>query len=37
MLETYGEFGSDDNGEPNVMTAEEAFDIIKKLYDEKRF
>ena len=29
LLETYGELGVDSDGEPRVMTAEEAFEIIK--------
>lgn len=37
MLETYGEFGSDDNGEPNVMTPQEAFNIIKKCMMRNNF
>ena len=37
MLETYGEFGADEEGNPKVMTTQEAFDIIKNLYDNKQF
>lgn len=37
MLETYGEFGSDESGDPDIMTAQEAFDVIKSLYDNKQF
>lgn len=30
LLETYGELGSDEEGNPRVMTAKEAFEIIRK-------
>ena len=33
MIETYGSLGVDSQGEPRVMTAKEAFDIIKRDYD----
>ncbi len=36
LLETYGEYGQK-NGNPMVMSAEEAFDVIKSLYDNKQF
>ena len=32
LLETYGELGVDEEGNPMVMTAEEAFEIIKIAY-----
>jgi hypothetical protein len=33
LLETYGELGKQRNGEPDTMTPEEAFDVIKKKFD----
>ncbi len=35
MLETYCELGVDEDGEPRVMTAEEAFEIIKKDWEKQ--
>ena len=34
LIETYGELGEDEHGEPRVMTAEEAFEIIKNDYEK---
>ena len=36
MIETYGSLGSDEEGQPRVMTAAEAFEIIKKDYEESK-
>ena len=36
MIEAYGELGHDASGNPQVMTAEEAFAIIKADWDERR-
>lgn len=35
MIETYGELGTDKDGEPRVLNAEQVFEIIKGDYDEK--
>lgn len=35
LIECWGELGSDNDGEPRVMTAEEAFAIIFKDYTEE--
>lgn len=34
LIETYGSLGTDSKGEPRVMTAEQAFEIIKNDYSE---
>ena len=34
LVETYGELGADEGGNPRVMTAEEAFSIIKEDWDK---
>ena len=36
MIETYGDLGADEEGQPRVMTAAEAFEIIKKDYEESK-
>ena len=36
MVETYGEYGSDKKGNPLVMSAEEAFEIISRLERERK-
>lgn len=33
LVETYGSLGEDDTGNPQVMTAEEAFEIIQRDYE----
>lgn len=35
LIETYGDLGTDENGEPMVMTAQEVFDIIKADWEEE--
>ena len=35
LLETYHELGVDEEGNPKVMTAEEAFEIIKKDWEKQ--
>ena len=35
LLETYGELGRGENGEPRIMTAREAFEIIKKDWEAR--
>lgn len=34
LVETYGELGVDEDGNPRVMSAEEAFSIIKEDWDK---
>lgn len=36
MKEQYGEYGKDKDGNPMVMTPEEAFEIISKLDRERK-
>lgn len=36
LLETYGELGVDSDGEPRVMTAEQAFEIIKNDWEKEQ-
>ena len=36
LIETYYELGWDEHGNPQVMTAEEAFAIIKEDWEERR-
>ncbi len=35
LLESYSELGADEEGNPRVMTAEEAFEIIKKDWENQ--
>lgn len=35
MIESYGQLGVDETGEPKVVTAEEAFAVIKADYDRR--
>lgn len=34
LVETYGDLGTDEDGNPRVMSAEEAFSIIKEDWDK---
>lgn len=36
MIETYGELGVDEDGEPKVMSAEQVFEIIKMNYENSK-
>lgn len=36
LIETYGELGKGPDGEPRVMTAEEAFEIIKNDWEKEQ-
>lgn len=36
LLETYGELGSNERGNPRILTAEQAFEIVKCDYDKRR-
>ena len=35
LIETYGELGTDEDGEPMVMTAKEMFEIIKEDWEKE--